>query len=112
MAEHAAICGYCGAPLRELVAGACPFCRTPVVADVAAQIPSGGHGVVLHPSGKKKINVIKAVRARTKLDLLGAKTLVESADSGPAVIATGLALADAQAYAQEIMLAGGRADVT
>ena len=111
MAESVAICGYCGAPLRELVAGACPFCRTPVVADLAAQIPSG-HAVVLHPAGKKKINVIKAIRARTKLDLLGAKTLVESADSGPAVIATGLALPDAQAYAQEIIQAGGQAEVT
>jgi ribosomal protein L7/L12 len=111
MTGNAAICGYCGAPLRELVDGTCPFCRTPVVADVAAQLPSG-HAVVLYPVGKRKIKVIKAVLTCTHIDLAVAKRLVETADQGRAVIATGLALADAQAYADEINQAGGRADVT
>ena len=95
------VCDHCGAPLRGLVDGYCPYCRTrpfPVgsggSADAAGPPGVALHSVVLLDAGPKKIAVIKELREivqrefRVDLGLAEAKDLVERADRGvsPALI--------------------------
>ena len=108
-------CPHCGAPVRELIDNACPFCRTPLVTldaggvPVAPPPPSGR--VLLHACGRRKIDVIKVVREHTGLGLKESKELVESADRGPAVIAIGLDRADAERLVAELVRAGAQASI-
>ena len=93
------VCDHCGAPLRGLVDGYCPYCRTrPFAAGASgdAVTPAGValHSVVLLDAGPKKIAVIKELREivqrefQVELGLKEAKDLVDRADRGvpPALI--------------------------
>lgn len=105
-------CPHCGAPIRELVDGGCPFCRTPLVATSGpgAGVPPPPSGaVVIHATGRNKISVIKAVREHTGLGLKESKDLVDAADRGPTVIARGLDPAAVQAFVSDLQKAGAQA---
>lgn len=116
-----AVCGYCGAPLRQLVAGACPYCKTPVVnagaaaglagvPDVPAGTPSG-FAVRLVDAGRNKIAVIKAVREATDWGLKEAKDLADAASPGaPQIVRSGLDATQAAALEAALTGAGGTVD--
>ena len=101
MADTTRVCDHCGAPLRGLVDGFCPYCRTrpfPVAGgpggDATGSPAAAMHSVVLLDAGRNKIAVIKELREivdrefRVELGLADAKDLVDRADPGapPALI--------------------------
>ena len=107
------VCNYCGAPLREVVDGACPFCRVPVgspdTALAGAVAPGAGAvAIVLEDAGGKKIQVIKVLRELTGYGLAEAKQLVDAADQGPVVIAAGLDEQLASTWLEHLGHAGAR----
>jgi ribosomal protein L7/L12 len=117
MAELAAsICPNCGAPLQQLVNGACPFCKTTL-----HDARSTGHGwagdapgatVWLHASDRKVlIQVVKVVRHHTGLGLREAKALVDAANDGqPVAVATGVTINAAEGFAAALQTAGAPAE--
>ena len=64
--------------------------------------------VILTAIGDNKVNVIKAVREVTSLGLKEAKDLV---DGAPKPVKEGISKADADAIAQKLTDAGGKAEV-
>src|SRR5690349_10375274 len=93
------VCDHCGAPLRGLVDGYCPYCRTrPFAAGASGEAvtPAGValHSVVLLDAGPNKIAVIKELREivarefQVELGLAEAKDLADRANrvSPPALI--------------------------
>lgn len=116
-----AVCGYCGAPLRELIGGACPYCKTPVVAPGTTAPPPGlpdvpagtasGFAVRLLDAGRNKIAVIKVVREATGLGLKEAKDIADAAaPAAPQVVRSGLDAGSAAALEADLAAAGGTAD--
>ncbi len=105
------VCGFCGAPIREVVNGACPFCKTllpAAVVETAAQAaPSGLADVVLVDAGPKVINVIKVIREHTGLGLKESKDL---AQISPSVIGAGLPPATAAQWVADLAAVGARAE--
>ncbi len=73
-----------------------------------ASVRSIGFSVTLQTSGDNKIQMVKAVRQLTGLDLAGAKELVESA---PAVVVVTPRADEAQRYADMLRAAGGAVSV-
>lgn len=55
------VCEHCGAPLRELVDGLCPFCKTRPLAG-SGPAAATSFTVVLLDAGDAKIQVIKELR--------------------------------------------------
>lgn len=112
-------CSFCGAPLRALENGACPFCHTVVAsgsgaAPAAPGVPSpagAGCAVVLTATGGKKINVIKVIRELTGLGLKEAKDLADAGDRGPVTILGGLGPGEAAGAVAELTAAGASAHV-
>jgi large subunit ribosomal protein L7/L12 len=64
--------------------------------------------VMLHGAGEKKIEVIKIVRTITGLGLAEAKSLVESAASGPKPIKESCSKLDAEALRAQLEAAGAK----
>lgn len=115
-------CSFCGAPVRELRDGACPFCGTVLVGASTAGGPipptvpgTGGPpgtcAVVLTDTGRKKINVIKTIREATGLGLKEAKDLADAGDRAPVTVRAGLSPADAAALADALARDGATAHV-
>lgn len=106
-------CPHCGAPVRGLVDGGCPFCHTPLVArdDKNTAFPQGAPSgaVVLRGVGRNKIAVIKAIREHTGLGLKEAKDLADAADRAPTTVATGLDRSRADAFVADLIDAGADA---
>ena len=107
------VCSYCGAPLRSVVDGACPFCHVPLAAMGAATTAAPVVvDVVLVDAGNRKIQVIKDVRELTQLGLKEAKDLVEAAARpGGSVVARGLPPDVAARWVEVIGRGGGAAEV-
>lgn len=110
----AAVCPNCGAPLRELVNGACPFCRAVITTTgggappVPDRPPAGT--VWLHDCGANKIKVIKVVREHTGFGLKEAKDLTDAVVPGrPIAVAQGLSPEQAAAFATDLVHAGAQA---
>lgn len=81
-----------------------------VIAERSADGPPGT-SVVLLENGRNKIAVIKALKDELKTGLRQAKELADSADGGPAIVATGLGPADAERLLRELHAAGARAEI-
>lgn len=104
------VCGFCGAPIREVVNGACPFCKTllpAAVVETAHTAPSGLADVVLVDAGAKVINVIKVIREHTGLGLKESKDLAQIT---PSVIGAGLPPATAAQWVADLAAVGARAE--
>jgi ribosomal protein L7/L12 len=98
------VCGFCGAPIREVVNGACPFCKTllpAAVVETAHTAPSGLADVVLVDAGAKVINVIKVIREHTGLGLK-----VRTSPDHPSVIGAGRPLATAAQWVADLAAVG------
>jgi len=80
----------------------------PAVAPAEEAVEPASYRVVLKSFGDKKIEVIKAVRAHTALQLKEAKQLVESA---PATVKEGLSKDDAEKFAKALRESGAEVDV-
>ena len=114
------VCGHCGAPLRDLVDGECPFCRTRVYTDAG---PRGGapvataHAVVMLDAGTRKIEVIKELRELSiaegaGLGLKEAKDLVDAANPHtPPVLVVDLDAERARHWGQTLAKAGAHVQV-
>lgn len=70
-----------------------------------------GSSVVLLTTGRNKIAVIKALREALDTGLKEAKDLADAADRSPAVVATGLARANAERLLHELRAAGAQAEI-
>jgi large subunit ribosomal protein L7/L12 len=117
------VCDHCGAPLRGLVDGYCPYCRTrPFAAgasgDVATPAGVALHSVVLLDAGSKKIAVIKELREivqrefRVELGLKEAKDLVDRADRGvPPALIVDVEPARAQSWASAFAGVGASVEI-
>ena len=77
-------------------------------AGAEAAVEKDEFDVVLLSAGDKKIQVIKEVRAITRLGLKEAKELVESA---PKAIKEGITKDEAEKIKEKIEAAGGQADI-
>ena len=84
------VCGYCGAPVRDVSAAACAYCGTVLAASSTTPAAPPTVDVVLRDRGRNTIAVIKVVREHTGLGLKEAKDLVEASDDGPVVLARSL----------------------
>ena len=122
MSETTRVCDHCGAPLRGLVDGYCPYCRTrPFAVDGsgAASAPGLGlHSVVLLDAGRNKIAVIKELREivdrefHVDLGLAEAKDLVDRADPGaPPALIVDVDPARAQLWATAFAGVGAAVDI-
>lgn len=70
-----------------------------------------GTTVVLLDTGRNKIAVIKALREALNTGLKEAKDLADAAERSPAVVAAGLAPAEAERLLRELHAAGARAEI-
>lgn len=109
------MCPFCGAPLRELVNGACPFCKTSLqsAAGTVPPIPNrpASGAVWLHDCGKNKIAVIKVLREALGLGLKEAKDLADAAGPGrPVDVAIGRSPDQAARLADELRRTGATVD--
>ncbi len=98
------VCGYCGAPVRDLSVPACAYCGTVLAATPVAP-PTVD--LVAGDRGRNAIAVIKAVREHTGLGLKEAKDLVDASDDGPVVLARSLEPDAASRFAADVEQAGG-----
>lgn len=114
------VCEHCGAPLRELVDGFCPFCRTrPLVGtDTVSGPPASSFTVVLLDAGDAKIQVIKELRDLvqrdfgTDLGLKEAKDLVDAADRGaPPALIVDVGAPQARSWAEAFARVGAQVEV-
>ena len=119
------VCDHCGAPLRGLVDGYCPYCRTrpfSVGGTESAAAPGGPtvglHSVVLLDAGRNKITVIKELRDLVErefgveLGLKEAKDLVDRADHGaPPALIVDVEPARAELWARTFAGAGAVVDI-
>ena len=114
------VCEHCGAPLRELVDGFCPFCKTRPLAgtDPAAATPASSFTVVLLDAGDAKIQVIKSLRELvqrdfgTDLGLAEAKDLVDAADREvPPALIVGVDAWQARSWAEAFADVGAQVEV-
>jgi len=83
-------CSHCGAPVRELVAGRCPFCKTIIDQHQAGGLVIDGRGpiwrVVLLAAGPKPKNVSAALVAANGFSRDQAAAIVASAQGGPRIV--------------------------
>jgi large subunit ribosomal protein L7/L12 len=118
------VCDHCGAPLRGLVDGYCPYCRTrpfaPGGAGVADGVVAGSplHSVVLLDAGRKKIAVIKELREiverefRVELGLKEAKALADRANrTAPPALIVDVEPARAQMWAAAFAGVGATVEI-
>ncbi len=91
-------------PAAAAVAVAAPA----AAGEAAAPAEQTEFDVVLVSAGQSKINVIKAVKAATDLDLKGAKDLV---DKAPATIKEKVSKADAEALKAALEDAGAEVEI-
>lgn len=78
---------------------------------VAGRTGVPGTSVVLLSSGPNKIAVIKVLREELNTGLREAKDLADAADTGPAVLAAGLAPENAGRLLRELQGAGAHAEI-
>jgi len=106
MSPDAVVCPYCGAPIRHLRNGACPFCEVALPGVTAPEAVSAVFDVVLHDCGRRKINVIKTIRGATGSGLAEAKDVADAAGRAGQAVALGLATDRATAERIAADLAG------
>jgi len=80
----------------------------PAAAAAQEEAVPSSYKVILKSFGDQKIQVIKAVRALTNLELKKAKDLVEKA---PTDVKEGLSKEDADKWAKQLTEAGGQAEI-
>ncbi len=104
-------CPKCGAPLQQLVKGACPHCHAVIDKVLASEVIIDARGpiwrVLLLGAGGKPKKVIALVQSAFGRSALDAKTLVEAVRPGmPQVLVDGITGRDAITHFQSFMKVG------